>query len=358
MTEGRLVSVVIPTYNRAARLLRAVGSALAQTHPDVEVVVVDDGSTDGTHDVLTERMSGDSRVRYLDRPNGGPAAARNTGLDAARGDYVAFLDSDDEWLPWKLEFELACLDRLPAAGMVWTDMRAVDGDGRMIADRYLRTMYRHYADIRLASVFSGAITIPAGVAAASPSARAWHGDAFRAMLGGNLVHTSTVLLRAGRAASVGGFDEALTVTGEDFDFHLRTCRLGPVAFADVPTTIYRVGAPDQLTLDEHMVPMAKNYLRTITKALADTDFLTDRERREALGTAHAWLGEELVAAGNRAAAQPHLRAGLRGPRKIKTAALLAIAMVPSVIAGPLRGLLAWMRRVVRRISRARGGGPR
>ncbi|MFH1104757.1 MAG: glycosyltransferase family 2 protein [Actinomycetota bacterium] len=351
MIDHPLVSVVIPTYNRGVRLLRAVGSALGQTHAAIEVVVVDDGSTDGTGALLAERFGGDDRVRCLIRPNGGPAAARNTGLAAARGDFVAFLDSDDEWLPWKLGFELACLDRLPAAGMVWSDMGAVDPDGRLIADRYLRTMYRHYADIRLPAVFTGSITLPGGAAPGSPAARVWHGDLFTAMLGGNLVHTSTVLLRADRAEAVGGFDESLTLTGEDFDFHLRTCRLGPVAFADVPTTIYRVGAPDQLTLREHMVPMAANYLRTVEKAVSAGSPVSDTDRRAALGAAHAWLGEELLAAGDRAAARSHLRAGLRGPRRTRSLALLLLATVPSALAGPLRRVLAW----IRRLSRVPGG---
>jgi GT2 family glycosyltransferase len=347
-----LVSVVIPTYNRGVRVLRAVGSALGQTYPAIEVVVVDDGSTDGTGALLAERFGGDDRVRCLPRPNGGPAAARNTGLAAARGDFVAFLDSDDEWLPWKLEFQLACLDRLPAAGMVWSDMSAVDPDGRVIADRYLRTMYRHYADIRLPAVFTGSISIPSGAAPGSPAARVWHGDLFKAMLGGNLVHTSTALLRADRARAVGGFDESLAVTGEDFDFHLRTCRLGPVALADVPTTIYRVGALDQLTLREHMVPMAANYMRTVEKALSAGPAVSETNRRAALGAAHAWLGEELLAVGDRAAARSHLRAGLRGLGNGTLTRPSRACDPSSAIGGPLRRLLAW----IQRLSRALGGG--
>ena len=356
MTGGRIVSVVIPTYNRAARLLRAVGSALQQTHHDVEVVVVDDGSTDGTAARLSERFGDDDRVRYVARANGGPAAARNTGLSVASGDFVAFLDSDDEWQPWKLELQLACLDRLPAAGMVWTDMSAIDPDGRLIAERHLRTMYRHYSDIRLPAIFVGSITLPPGIAPGSPAARVWHGNVFRAMIGGNLVHTSTVLLRADRAAAVGGFDETLAVTGEDFDFHLRTCRAGPVAFADVPTAVYRVGAPDQLTLDEHMVPMATNYLRTVEKAVAAEPTLSVKERSAALGAAHAWLGEELLATGDRSAAKLHLRSALHGPRALRSGALLVVASLPSAVAGPVRRALASGRQLARRLSRARGGG--
>lgn len=93
-------SVVIPTYNRAALLRRALGSVWRQTFTDFEVIVVDDGSIDGTVEYL--RTLG-GRVRWLSQPNAGPGAARNLGARAASGEYVAFLDSDDFWFPWTLE---------------------------------------------------------------------------------------------------------------------------------------------------------------------------------------------------------------------------------------------------------------
>ncbi|WP_284010719.1 glycosyltransferase family 2 protein [Haloarcula pelagica] len=106
------VSVVVPTYNRADTVGRAVESALAQTVTDIEVVVVDDGSTDDTAAVVTG--IDDERVRYLAHErNRGRSAARNTGIEAARGEYVAFLDSDDRWLPGKLDRQLAELSRRP-----------------------------------------------------------------------------------------------------------------------------------------------------------------------------------------------------------------------------------------------------
>lgn len=112
MSGGPLVSVVVPVYDRVDPLARALDSVLAQTVADLEVVVVDDGSTAPVAD-LVEGYE-DPRVRYRRHPeNRGVSAARNTGLDAARGDHVAFLDSDDVWRPAKLERQL---DRLAAAG--------------------------------------------------------------------------------------------------------------------------------------------------------------------------------------------------------------------------------------------------
>src|SRR5438105_3695305 len=99
-----LVSVVVPTFNRAYCLSQAVDSALSQTHRDVEVIVVDDASRDATPELMRERYGNEPRVRYYRLPsNGGVARARNTALEKATGDFIAFLDSDDVWKPWKLE---------------------------------------------------------------------------------------------------------------------------------------------------------------------------------------------------------------------------------------------------------------
>ena len=98
------ISVVIPSYNRVGTVTRAIDSVLAQTYPHFEIIVVDDGSTDNTSDMLNERYR--DRVRLVRQPNMGPAAARNAGVAAARYDLVAFLDSDDYWLPRKLEVQV------------------------------------------------------------------------------------------------------------------------------------------------------------------------------------------------------------------------------------------------------------
>ena len=124
------VSVVLPTYNRAQTLGRAVESVLSQTFGDLELVVVDDGSTDETGAVLLA-YAGDRRVRIIrEARNAGCAAARNLGLSASAGRYVAFQDSDDEWRPDRLKKAVAALDKLPPEfGVFYSDMLRVEGDG-------------------------------------------------------------------------------------------------------------------------------------------------------------------------------------------------------------------------------------
>jgi glycosyltransferase involved in cell wall biosynthesis len=110
------VSVIIPLYNKASFVERSLQSALRQTYTDFELIVVDDGSTDGGHEVVEQCV--DTRVQLIRQDNAGPGAARNRGLAAASGEFAAFLDADDEWLPSFLEKSLACLEQHPDAACV------------------------------------------------------------------------------------------------------------------------------------------------------------------------------------------------------------------------------------------------
>src|SRR5438874_464059 len=101
-----LVSVVTPTYNRAHCLQRTIDSVLAQTHSRLELILLDDGSTDDTRRMIERRYRDEPRVRYFHQANGGVSQARNAALRQVTGDYVAFVDSDDYWRPWKLELQL------------------------------------------------------------------------------------------------------------------------------------------------------------------------------------------------------------------------------------------------------------
>ncbi len=112
-----LVSIIIPAYNSAGSLLRAVDSVFTQTYRDFEVVVVDDGSVDQTKEVI---FTYQDKVRYINQDNRGPGAARNTGIQAALGQYLVFLDADDELLPNKLELQLDYLERHPRVDVVYS----------------------------------------------------------------------------------------------------------------------------------------------------------------------------------------------------------------------------------------------
>ena len=118
MTHTPRVSIVTPAYNSAAFIGETITAALAQTCADFELIVVDDGSTDGTIDAVHAAANGDARVIVLGAPHGGPAAARNQAFDSARGQFIALLDSDDVWMPNYLSEQLALLERFPEHAIV------------------------------------------------------------------------------------------------------------------------------------------------------------------------------------------------------------------------------------------------
>jgi len=126
-----LVSVVIPVFNGAPFVGTAVASVRAQTVQEVEILVVDDGSTDGTQAVLTD-LARTMGITWFQQDHGGPARSRNRGIAAARGTFVALLDCDDVWLPDKLDAQLALFHDRPDIGVVHTDYEVVDQDGRVL----------------------------------------------------------------------------------------------------------------------------------------------------------------------------------------------------------------------------------
>lgn len=126
------VSVIIPCYNTARYVKETIESVLNQTRQDFEIIVVDDGSTDDSHNVIAS--INDQRIRYHYQPNQGLAAARNTGLALATGEFVAFLDADDFFLPEKLARQIAALDSQPEVGLVAGGHLYVDEFGNSLAE--------------------------------------------------------------------------------------------------------------------------------------------------------------------------------------------------------------------------------
>lgn len=330
----RLVSVIIPTFNRARVLCRALDSVQAQTYTNWEAVVIDDGSTDDTAQVVTNRYSRDQRVRYLYQSNGGVSSARNRGLSLAQGDYIAFLDSDDTWEPWKLELQMACLRHEPEIGMICTDMMAMDESGEVIHPEYLKVMYRSWSQFMEADLFDRACPVrnfaPQLLERVLQS-RLFTGNIYSQMVTGNLVHTSTVLLRREWQLQVGKFDTTLTPAGEDFDYHLRTCRLGKIGFVNISAVRYQTGMADQLTDRKYGVQTSGNFLRTIQQVIEKDRariHLPDETIARTLSYAHGWHGQELALGGRGAEARMHLRLSLRHSWNTHALCFYGLSLLP------------------------------
>lgn len=191
--------MIIPTYNRRDLLPRAIDSVLAQTRRVDEIIVVDDGSNDGTADMLQARYG--ERVKHVWQSNAGVSAARNHGLRLARGRYLALLDSDDEWLPEKTALQVAFLESRPDFGMVVCDVERIDGDYRHIDVFHRRDVIRE------------------------------DGWALRWLLHNPALIPASVMLRRQVVDQLGGFDETLR-TAEDLEFHLRVARHWPIGVVE------------------------------------------------------------------------------------------------------------------------------
>lgn len=200
------ITALIPTYNCERYIRDAVDSVLAQTYPVHEVIVVDDGSTDNTEQVLRSYAG---RIRYIRQANAGPPAARNTGIAQATGDLIALLDSDDLWVSRKLELQMNYLQQHPASGLVYTDMKTFDDTG------IIEESVKISRNLRLPS-----------------------GDIFPELFAETLFQTSAVLIRKSCIDKVGGFDTSLRM-GDDYELFLRIARHYELGYVDEPLVLYR-----------------------------------------------------------------------------------------------------------------------
>ncbi len=206
-----LVSVIIPTFNRGYCLEESIRSVLEQSFIDFELVVVDDGSTDNTSE-LVRRFPAVKLIR-LEEKNRGVSFARNRGVVEAQGDWVGFLDSDDLWEQGKLATQVKWIERHPDLQMVYTDEIWIRNGVRV------NPMNKH---------------------------RKYSGDIFRYCLPLCIVSPSSVLLRAKVLSEVGGFDESMPVC-EDYDLWLRIAKRYPFHFIEEKLIVKRGGHEDQLS---------------------------------------------------------------------------------------------------------------
>jgi glycosyltransferase involved in cell wall biosynthesis len=268
-----LVTCIIPSYNYARFLRGAIDSVLAQTHRDIEVIVVDDGSIDDSCEIL--RSYGD-RIRWSQQSNQGVSAARNAGIREARGEFIGFLDSDDAWHPTKIERQLSLM-RDPEVGLVHCWVREVDGEGKTV--RFVRAGMRGWLLVE-------------------------HAQLRTTVLGGG----SGAIVRRACLDEVGGFDVNLSMSA-DWDLWRRVMGKYRVELVEEPLLDYRVHGPaadyhtpfreqfKRLKIFEHDVFHAFNAMFTDPASAR-----TRRHRRFAYAKAYSILAASHYSAGIRGAA--------------------------------------------------------
>ncbi len=229
-----LVSVIIPTHNRAELVGQAVQSVLNQTYRKMEIIVVDDGSTDNTRDVLRKYHA---TIRYIYQERSERSRARNEGFRYSKGDYVAFLDSDDLWLPMKIEKQVQVLNGNSDIGLVYTEVQYIDINGRpyigdICWDKPVRPAL--YEDLMTHNVITGT--------------------------------TSSVMVRRTCLDKVGLFDESMN-TCEDLDLYRRIARYHNFHKIELTLTKFRIHAGNT---QHNASAMAEGWEIIINKISQDT----------------------------------------------------------------------------------------
>lgn len=239
------VSVVIPTFNRGGVIAHAVRSVLEQTYGDFELLVIDDGSTDDTE--ARVRSLTDPRVHYIRQPNGGVSAARNHGVRRARGNAIAFLDSDDAWMPDKLARDVAFLDAHPDVDAVFADVRKHDGDA--VVPSF----------VRAAPVIAGMLTRHAGTDEIVFSRR----EMRLLLLQEVPILPSAFTIRRAALLAAQGFDETWR-SFEDWDLFLRLADRTAFGYIDRPLAVQTI-SPDSL----HRIAAAHGRTKMLARLKAE-----------------------------------------------------------------------------------------
>jgi glycosyltransferase involved in cell wall biosynthesis len=300
------VSVVIPVFNNAATIRMAIASVFEQQFDpaDLELIVVNDGSTDNSAEIL--RSFGD-RIRVIDQSNRGPAAARNAGVAATHGEYLAFLDADDAWLPHKLATMVPILDRNPAVVLVFSDAIPIDASGAPVGESYVTPDCAH------------APTMPEMLD------RWWP------------IIPSTAVMRTATFHACGGFvEEFRSAAYEDPYLFIVAREHGEFAYVPERLVSYRYESPG-VRMEKYQ-RYREVFIRRVRERYGNAARGLIRGTRRAYVSALGYEGLLELSAGNLVAARRHFGRALRErPFDFKTAMRFARTFLPLKLARALSG---------------------
>jgi glycosyltransferase involved in cell wall biosynthesis len=289
------VAVVIPTYNCARYLARALDSVTKQTYRNFQIIVIDDGSTDNTDEIVGHYSS---QCVFEKQVHAGPAAARNRGIRISSNPYIAFLDADDVWFPQKLERQIELLERRPEVGLVCSDCAVGSEKGRD------------------SSHFRGR-AVP-------------QGEVFERLVSDCFIFTPTVVLRRECLRDVVGFNEALAVS-EDLNLWLKIASRWAIAF--IPEVLaVRYSRPDNLSATTSLENACANGIDALEDVLRSCPQLNRRQQRAVkrdLAVRHYNYGSFLLSSNTARASRTMLLAGWRyRPRNWRALAKYCISFLP------------------------------
>lgn len=302
------ISVIIPVRNGLAFVVEAIDSVLSQPFQDVEIVVINDGSTDGDYDAL---CAIDPRIRVFHLAGNGVSAARNHGMQAARGELIAFLDADDVWFPGKLAAQVRYMAAHPEVGVVFGGFLKWEAG----------------AD----GAFAPAVDLMIDCSGLDRAEVARSGWLYTRLLMGLLVGMNTAMVRRSVIEAIGGFNVSMR-QGEDYDFWLKASRIAEMHALDGPVALYRIHKASAM---HQLAP--GNALTTLLHAARlrwgldgpNGDELSDAVFQRRLAQIHFDHGYAHFWNGNRAVARQSFRQAIQaGFRPGRCAAYLVLASLP------------------------------
>lgn len=283
-----MVTAIITTHNRSQLLKRSIDSVLNQTYKDIELIVVSDGSTDGT-DELMKRYETNPQIKYISyKPSKGANYARNRGIKESSGDYLAFLDDDDEWMPSKIEEQMSLLLSDDNIVLVYTGVLSIYDLGNKIIKYRFRPSHS--------------------------------GDLSKKILISNIIgSTSTPLFRKSILKRTGLFDERLSAM-QDYDLWVRICQHGLIGVVKSEQVLYynylSKNASDQISSNTSKYEKSNEYLAKKYSILFDK--LTDKEKQHKKAIQLASLGQRSIRNNNSREARHWLLASLKLEIKLNT----------------------------------------
>ena len=295
-TNNPTVSVIIPAYNAAPWIAETIDSVLNQTFQDFEVIVVDDGSTDATAEIVENYKS---QVQYLYKNNGGVGSARNTGICAAKGRYIACVDADDLWLPEKLEVQIQLLQKDHSLAWVYSDGLIFENNGNQNLHLF------------------------------SQSAYMTSGDVLRPILLQDFIPCPTPVFKRDIFENVGFFEEDISLQSvADWDMWLRIAAKYPVGFIDKPLVKYRRHSTS-MTGTNTIQSSLKSRLTVVERAiLREPERLGDL-RQQAIANIYIPIGHLVMSRGNREEAREmYLKSVQMNPKQLKSIIYLAATFIP------------------------------
>jgi len=251
-TKKPLVSVIIPCYNGEKFIGEAIESVLNQTYQNFEIIIVDDGSTDGSRSVIKPFLN-DPRIKLVEHgQNRGIPAARNTGIKMSKGEFIAFLDQDDLWLPEKLERQIAVFEHSPPdVGLVFSNINTINSKG--IVKEYLSE--RH---------------VPLHINELSQQ------EVLKALFLHNFIPMITVLVRRACFDTVGLLDESLRGGSDDYDFCLRLAAKYKIKYLNIPLALHRIHGANYSNAERFF----RDDVRIMDKILSQLPFLAPLKKKK------------------------------------------------------------------------------